>query len=851
MLCSDGCLKWLYDIAVSYKKNNTNHKREKTRRGHELIFEWNPLMFSKSGGRLGRASNMQESTKMKFGAHLAFNVFLPWRSEYIQYDMLKQQLKARQLDHNWNNQDEIWFSQTVTAELNKVDAFLSRKRHELQARINYCEQVLQTIARSSSASSSSSQQGVTAATVHNTIYNSNNNQQCISSLQQALIEILYDTNDLSKFIRLNYTGFQKILKKHDKWTKLNLRTQMIPLFQQRGLDNQRFDDLLVRISQLRDLCRLCSNISISTQEDDEQEERRSIIKDDNTSDAGDFERATEKYWVHPENVTEVKALLLFHLPVLRYNSDQPYQESETAISSVYMDNQEFDLYTERLQRDEGAEAIRLRWYGAETSQDIYVERKTHHAPWLDGQKSIKERFRLDEKNVDPYLTGQYTPQMVADHLLNQKRKKSPVAEKARTTSASVYNSIHQRKLKPILRCFYNRLAFQKPGDPRVRVSLDTDLAYIREDKNHAYHGKRKWRRDDVGIAYPFKHLPDQNDVHCFPYAVLETKIQTHLGQQMPEWLARLTNSHLVHPVPRFSKYLHGACFFFKERLPILPWWLSEVDINIKKPRIDQFGLSRTVSLRPLLDGGLVAIEIPPDSSAETEKRDSGMASSLYKPLPPPATSTTAGSQTLHSSTDGTKQTTTTGNNKKSFKGWFQQRRFYYRRLGNHYRKKIKRNNSINNGNPTSSSNEKGNNYNNSSGKVLPSVKVRVEPKTFFANERTFISWLQFCALILTISLSLINFGDHVSQLCGGFFLIIAALLSIYALWRYQYRAYQIRNRSNTRYDDMYGPAILCILLVIAIIVNFSLRFNQPATPNGSATSPYHPPAVPSDNTNSP
>ena len=189
-----------------------------------------------------------------------------------------------------------------------------------------------------------------------------------------------------------------------------------------------------------------------------------------------------------------------------------------------------------------------------------MERKTHHAPWLDGQKSIKERFRLDKTHVDNYLAGEYTPQMVADNLLSQKKKQS-VSGKARATSASIYNSIHQRKLNPILRCFYNRLAFQRPGDPKVRVSLDTDLAYIREDKDDK--NGTGWRRNDVGITYPFNHLQDQNAVHCFPYAVLETKIQTHLGQQMPEWLASLTNSHLVHPVPRFSKYLHGACVFFK------------------------------------------------------------------------------------------------------------------------------------------------------------------------------------------------------------------------------------------------------------------------------------------------
>ncbi|KAI8143443.1 VTC domain-containing protein [Fennellomyces sp. T-0311] len=637
---------------------------------------------------------------MKFGSYLKANLFAPWQNEYIQYDMLKLGLKSRQLDHAWNDKDELWFTETIASELAKVDAFISRKRHELESRIQYCEQT--------------------------------NN-----AMNHALIEILYDTNDLSKFARLNHTGFQKIVKKHDKWTHITSS----PID---GLDNnQRFDDLLIRISQLRDRT-TSAPAFVETNEA-----------------VGDFERATEKYWVHPDNITEVKAILLYYLPVLRYNADRPYDEAETAISSVYLDNRQFELYTERLQRDEGAEAIRLRWYGAEDNQDIYVERKTHHAPWLPDQRSIKDRFRLDECHVDAFLAGRHTPEMIAQHL------KKKAADKALFTAKGIQQSILEKNLRPTLRCFYHRLAFQKPGDARLRVSLDTDLAFIRENS-------QKWRRDDVGIKHPFHHLAQQ-DVECFPYAILETKIQTHLGQQVPEWLTRLTTSHLVHPVPRFSKYLHGASRFFHKELAILPWWLSELRIDIRKPR-DLIGLSRTVSLRPLLDGGLVAVDIP------STKQDSAMLE--VKPLPP-----SRQSSTIHSKRK----------KRFSFRTWI-------RRNGN---KKP----------------------------LLPSVKVRVEPKTFFANERTFISWLQFCALILTISLSLINFGDHVSQMCGGFFLIISALLAIYALWRYQYRSWQIRTRSNSRYDDMYGPAILCTLLVIAIIVNFSLRFNQPSSPGST---PYHP-----------
>jgi SPX domain protein involved in polyphosphate accumulation len=59
-----------------------------------------------------------------------------------------------------------------------------------------------------------------------------------------------------------------------------------------------------------------------------------------------------------------------------------------------------------------------------------------------------------------------------------------------------------------MRSFYNRTAFQLPGDARVRISLDTELSLIREDN---WDGRRRagenWRRTDIGIDYPFDQIP--------------------------------------------------------------------------------------------------------------------------------------------------------------------------------------------------------------------------------------------------------------------------------------------------------------------------------------------------------
>ena len=39
--------------------------------------------------------------------------------------------------------------------------------------------------------------------------------------------------------------------------------------------------------------------------------------------------------------------------------------------------------------------------------------------------------------------------------------------------------------------------------------------------------------------------------------------------------------------------------------------------------------------------------------------------------------------------------------------------------------------------------------------------MRVEPKVFFANERTFLSWLHFAVILGGLAVGLLNFGDKV------------------------------------------------------------------------------------------
>ena len=121
------------------------------------------------------------------------------------------------------------------------------------------------------------------------------------------------------------------------------------------------------------------------------------------------------------------------------------------------------------------------------------------------------------------------------------------------------------------------------------------------------------------------------------------------------------------------------------------------------------------------------------------------------------------------------------------------------------------------------------------------MPVKVEPKTFFANERTLLQWLSMSILLLFLALGLmaVDFGggdggavpfadasnasytmrghSFAGAVCGMIIAPIAILFMLYALWTYMVRAWRIARREpSTRYDDVFGPvALVAILVVVA------------------------------------
>lgn len=758
---------------------------------------------------------------------------------------------------SWTDDDEAAFIRQLEDELTKVFDFQKLKSNEIIGRIKSSEQeVKQVVDRQEELNRASDAETDESL------------EEDFSLLEADLSDVIADVHDLAKYTQLNYTGFQKIIKKHDKQTSIALRPTFATRLKAKPFFQDNYDAFIVTLSRLYDLVRT----------------RGQPVKGDSSAGGSqqNFVRQTTKYWVHADNITEVKLIILKHLPVLVFNPNKEFEEKDSAITSIYYDNvNTWELYEGRLKKTEGAEAIRLRWYGGMENETIFVERKTHREDWT-GEKSVKARFTLKEKNVNAFMLGKFTvEEAFAKMRKDGKKSEKEIADLEQLAKEIQYRVI-TRKLVPVTRSFYHRTAFQLPGDARVRISLDTELTMTREDN---LDGKQRtgknWRRTDIGIDWPFKQLPAE-DIIRFPYAVLEVKLQTQAGQEPPQWVRDLTASHLVEAVPKFSKFIHGTATLFPHRINLLPFWYPQMDTDIRKPITHRFGIERpantaSISTSDVDDDdsddefGQLRAQGPPrgieqeddeghrrlraarealDEHVLEQQRDAHESGHVNG-------GTNGEIRAPGNSLDGEERIAAhplvedeylyDTDEEEAPEDKLEEARHsgswhYYPLLVQHHvisagsymsrlLHKIPTTTPLPSRGGMGSVNPQGQpakgtkRFKAPPGKKIH-VPVRVEPKVYFATERTFLSWLEFSIILGSIAAALINFGDNVSLASAIAFTIVAVAALLYSVVIYTLRVQMIRKRTaqvGGRYYDKYGTSLLCAGLFVATAVSFGMR----------------------------
>ncbi|ETS87280.1 hypothetical protein PFICI_01108 [Pestalotiopsis fici W106-1] len=766
---------------------------------------------------------------MKFGEQLRSSIISEYQWYYIDYDALKQRLKkatahsaaeSSNATPDWDNDDEVEFVRLLDDQLEKVYRKTQVKTSEIQRRIMWEQKEVDALVKRMA------ERGPNEA---------GPSEEEFIAREEFLSDIIADVHDLAKFVQVNYTGFLKIIKKHDKVTGQHLKPIWGVMMSQKAFFKEDYDRDVVKLSRMYDIVRTRGN----------------PVKGDSSAGGsqGSFVRQTTKYWVHKENITELKLIILKHLPVLVFNPKKEFEAADAAITSIYYDNPEtWELYEGRLKKTEGAEAIRLRWYGGMQTDQIFVERKTHREDWT-GESSVKARFSIKEKNVNAYMRGDLLPRAIFEKARKEGKKSEKQIAEDEKLAQEVQWSVLKKGYKPVCRSFYNRTAFQLPADARVRISLDTELTMVREDNlDGAKRSGDNWRRMDIGIDYPFSQLPP-SDIERFPYAVLEVKLQTQHGQEPPEWVRQLIGSHLVEAVPKFSKFIHGTATLFPDRIHLLPYWFPQMDVDIRKPAVQDFGIRRPGQSPASGTTSDEEDEDDLDSDDEEEHPRNGQGDQSNGRTNfnggQPRNLTDLEDQTVGEvlanadydlyDSDDESDSEDALEEARRVGGWT-----YYSKVAQKY-SKAAGNGALSvmkalvphpRGSAIGPSNRQRmffggqelqtKKFKAPKGKKIY-VPVRVEPKVYFAAERTFLGWLEFSIYIGTIAVTLLNFGvkpTKTSFIVSGIFTLLAIMSLCYSVGIYLYRSSAIRERRVVKYYDRWGPTTLCVALFIAVALNF-------------------------------
>jgi uncharacterized membrane protein YidH (DUF202 family) len=530
-------------------------------------------------------------------------------------------------------------------------------------------------------------------------------------------------------------------------------------------------------------------------------------------------------WVHPENLVELRTYILRRLPALVYSQQSAKQvdasQGDPTITSLYFDSQQFSLYTQKVARQVDASSLRLRWYGQLSDRpEILVEQKIIH----ESGSSEERRFPIKDKYIQAYIKGEYEMEKAVQKLERQGRPEETVTDFKQTVT-DIQKFIVDNDLQPVMRANYTRTAFQKPLDDRVRISIDTQLAFIREDSldpDRPCRSPEEWHRLDIDnsrMEYPFLNI-NQGEISRFPYAVLEIKVKEDAGRKAPQWIQDLMASHLVHKAPRFSKFVHGVASLFEDNVNNLPFWLSEVETDIRKDPHTAFAEEEQAKARRAENELIVGsfISTPKGRSASYKPAISSPLGNSY--LGDRLATEASSKSRAMSDAEGIGKGKAREEDEEDGGGI--SRQIGYGTLSSVF--------------PSFSLSRYGQSRRKKTVQLPPGVTkpgqlikdsgpLQVEPKVWLANERTFLKWQHICILLggLAVGLYTAAGEDYVAEFMGIAYIIIAVFAGLWGYYMHFTRRNMILQRSGKDFDNFIGPILISAALLVALILNFVFK----------------------------
>lgn len=480
----------------------------------------------------------------------------------------------------------------------------------------------------------------------------------------------------------------------------------------------------------------------------------------------------------------------------------------------------------------------MRWYDSlSTNPEIFIEKKTV----FEDDTSEEHRFVSKPKYLKGFLNGDNKMEKEVQRLIDRVGEDSEQVPRLKETIDDIQTFVRENNLQPMTRANYTRAAFQIPGDNRVRITLDTNLALVREDSLDADRPCRDpedWHRrdiDDNGMEYPFSSIR-KGEISRFPYALLEIRTK---GDRQSEWVSDLVNSHLVKKAPRFSKFIHGTAQLFDDYVNTFPFWLSEVDTDIRKDPHQAFEEEQERKAKAAEDEVAVGSLLGPLSKSINS--NSGFKPSKASPVGSPRVKP-ASSLNRRATARSTRVQFDGAEDKKEdaddiddddadssdahaeIAARTRGIRSFIPSLSSSKYAQAKRQRGQDLGSVVLPEGVKEPAY-----WIKDEGEVKVEAKVWLANQRTFIKWQHVAILLASLSLGLFNAAgknNYVARTLGVVYTVMAIFIAVWGWGVYMYRANLIQKRSGKDFDNILGPCLVCVGLIAALCLNFGFKVHH-------------------------
>lgn len=281
--------------------------------------------------------------------------------------------------------------------------------------------------------------------------------------------------------------------------------------------------------------------------------------------AQDFNRKTTKYWVHPDDIEEVKKILGENIPEFRFST-----KISKMVQSLYLDNDCLRKYYDRIMLIDQGMIFRYRWYGQGAPPVGFMEQKIRRLGYLNTEKSVKRRCKIATGLGDAYIKGDYIP--------TETNTKPQLKGKSLELAHELQEHIVTQSLKPMIRTAYVRSCYQKSFDAPLRVSFDEELQFSLCKGNEF-------------LVCDSEDLQPQlapHEKYDFPHAILEIKVRLE-GQgrgQLPPWCQDLIDRKLITAMDKFSKFNTAVAVFFHKQIDRIPYYFPLIETHKPAPKLD-------------------------------------------------------------------------------------------------------------------------------------------------------------------------------------------------------------------------------------------------------------------------